>query len=432
MRKFTLFLALMVTMVTTAFAQDYSAVKVYHVTAKDTNRGALYATAESTHLTHCGATYGNYHNTDVAMDANDVNQQFAFLAYEGKTYMYSLGAQKFASKDGQFVVLSTMPKGFVTVEDSDAEGYSMILFNGENRLNFSGGYTHGVVANYETPDDGNRLTITEVGTFNATPVVNAINAEIEALAAARSAFEAANSAAQALLAEANLVVTNNELPLQVADATAAGYIWCNNPDPGEGPIAQLVDGIVEKDNFFHSSWRGGGEEPHYIEVDLGEGNELDAFSFKYTTRFAVQNDYPDAIQILGSNDKETYTEVYNVTSGLPQTGGTQWTSNIISSETAYRYLRFVVTAERTYWHMSEFDIFTAEVIVAEKYAAVANTVVALDNAFKAAAENAEYTKEELYAAVEALNAAIEAINVGITEPEPESVKLQPKQPAQAL
>ena len=387
-------------------------VKIYHITAKDTNRGALYATAESTHLTHCGATYGNYHNKDVAVNAEDINQQFVFVEYEGKTYLYSLGAKKFAVKEKQYIKLVESPEGFVTVEDADAEGYKIIFFNGQNRLNFSGGYDHGCVANYETPDDGNRLALTEVGQYDATELLASIEAyfkaKAEALAAARAAFNAKYAEAQAILAEAALSVVDSELPLQVTDATAAAYIWSNKPEPNEGPIAQLVDGIVEEGNFFHTNWSDGNEQPryHYIEVDLGEGNGLAEFSFKYTTRFAVANDYPDAIQIMGSNDGENYTEVANITSGLPQTGGTQWTSNIISSETAYRYLRFNVDAERTYWHMSEFDIVTSEISVAEKYAAVANSVVALDNAFKAAADNADYTAEELYAAAAAINAAI--------------------------
>ena len=93
MRKFTLFLAMMVAMITTSMAQENSfgeltATKIYQVKAKDAARGALYATAESTHLTHCGATYSNYHNRDIAVDANDVNQQFAFIAYEGNLYLY--------------------------------------------------------------------------------------------------------------------------------------------------------------------------------------------------------------------------------------------------------------------------------------------------------------------------------------------------------
>ena len=410
--------------------ENPNALKVYQILAKDAARGALYATAENTHLTHCGATYGNYHNRDIAVNAEDINQQFVFIEYEGMTYLYSLGAKKFASKDGQYVKLTEIPEGYVTVTDADIAGYKLILFNGENRLNFSGGYDHGVVANYETPDDGNHLVFTEVGTFDPTEVIAEVKAKIEAeaeaLAAARAAFNAKYTEAQAILAEANLSVVESELPLQVTDATAAAYVWSNKPEPNEGPIAQLVDGIVEEGNFFHTNWSDGNEQPryHYIEVDLGEGNGLAEFSFKYTTRFAVANDYPDAIQVMGSNDKETYNELYNVTSGLPQTGGTQWTSNIISSETAYRYLRFNVDAERTYWHMSEFDIVTSEISVAEKYAAVAKAVVALDNAFKAAENNAEFDKNELNAAIEALNAAIEAINEGLAaEPEVPAGKL---------
>ena len=346
---------------------------VYHITAKDTNRGALYASAEEGYLSHCGATYSNYHHRDIAADANDPAQQFAFVEYEGGTYLYAVGANRFAAKDGQYIKLTEGPVATAVIADADVEGYKNILLNGENKLNFSGGYTYGTVANWEHADDGNRLLLTEVGELDLTELYASIEAyfaaEAEALAAARATFDAVYAEAGALLEEANLSVVRNELPLQTTDATAAAYIWCNNPEATEGPIANLVDGTASEASFFHTNWHGGGEEPHYIEVDLGEGNELAEFSFKYTTRFSVQNDYPDGIQVLGSNDKETYTEVYNVTNGLPQTGGTQWASNIISSETAYRYLRFVVTAERTYWHMSEFDIITTDITIAEKYAA---------------------------------------------------------------
>ena len=425
MRKFTLFLALMVTMVTTAFAQENSfgeltATKTYQVTAKDAARGALYATAESTHLTHCGATYSNYHNRDIAVDANDVNQQFAFIKYEGNLYLYSLGAQKFASKDGQYVKLSALPQGFVTVVDADEEGYKLIMFNGENRLNFSGGYTHGVVANYETPDDGNRLALTEVGTFDATPVIDAINAEAEALAAARAAFETANAAAQTIIAEANLVVTNNELPLQVADANAAYYLWCNNPESSEGPIENLIDGATTDASFFHTNWHGGGETPHYIAVDLGTDNAMSEFTFSYHTRNRQYlADFPDAIEVKGCNEKDgEYTTVYSVNSGLPQKENTAWQSGLVTSETAYRYYRFVITAEQTFWHMAEFDIFSNSITVDEKYAAVANEVAALKNICDSHANNSAYDKAALAAATEAINAAVEAVNAGVVVAEP--------------
>ena len=255
------------------------------------------------------------------------------------------------------------------------------------------------------------------GALTATEVAAICFEDPALLAQAREAFDAAYEAAQAILNEAELNVTSTELPLQVTAENSDYYLWTNNPERSEGPIANLVDGVKTKTSFFHTNWHGGGEEPHYIEVDLGENNKLAEFSFKYMTRFEVQDDYPDGIQVLGSNDKSAYSEIYKVESGLPQTGATEWTSNIISSETAYRYLRFVVTAERTYWHMTEFDIVTNSISVAPKYSAVANEVAALKNTFDAHANNANYTTAKLNEAAAAINALVETVNAGTVEPE---------------
>ena len=264
-------------------------------------------------------------------------------------------------------------------------------------------------------------TITGVKVFEGALTADEIAAitfeDPELLAQAREAFNTAYAAAQAILNEAELNVTSTELPLQVTAENSDYYIWTNNPEKTEGPIANLVDGVKTKASFFHTNWHGGGETPHYIEVDLGENNKLAEFSFKYMTRFEVQNDYPDGIQVLGSNDKSDYSEIYKVERGLPQTGATEWTSNIISSETAYRYLRFVVTAERTYWHMTEFDIVTNNISVAPKYAEVAKEVAALKNIYDAHASNENYTTAKLNEAADAINALVAAINAGVVIPE---------------
>ena len=255
------------------------------------------------------------------------------------------------------------------------------------------------------------------GALSASEIAAISFEDPELLAQAREAFDAAYTAAQAILNEAELNVTSTELPLQVTAENSDYYIWTNNPERTEGPIANLVDGVKTKASFFHTNWHGGGETPHYIEVDLGENNKLAEFSFKYMTRFEVANDYPDGIQVLGSNDKSAYSEIYKVVSGLPQTGAREWTSNIISSETAYRYLRFVVTAERTYWHMTEFDIVTNNISVAPKYSAVAKEVAALKNIYDAHAGNANYNTVRLNEAAAAINALVEAVNAGTVEPE---------------
>ena len=477
MRKFTFFLAMLVAMVTTSFAQtpvlelsaeqigteypyqlnEEDAAKVFGLTdltvavkintAGISGRRGLFVTSDPTQAKNTAAegTASRY----VAYGLNDAN--ISYLASWRSGDRFSGGAKFTANSEVVCVYVinptngkcelyfngtldrswsGTNPNGFMNGYEIATP--AMVKANHSNANIYIGGgvSSEGASEIFDGIIEGVKVYS---GALSATEIA-AISFEDPALLAeARAAFDEANAAAQAILAEAELSVIENELPLQVTDATAAAYIWSNNPESSEGPIAQLVDGIALDGNFFHTNWHGGGEDPHYIEVDLGEGNELAEFSFKYTTRFAVANDYPDAIQILGSNDKETYTEVYNVTSGLPQTSGAQWASNIISSETAYRYLRFVVTAERIYWHMSEFDIITNEISVAEKYTAVASEVAALKNTCDAHAGNATYGIAKLNAAAAAINAIVEAINAGITEvPTPAPFEVVSYTPTEAV
>ena len=237
------------------------------------------------------------------------------------------------------------------------------------------------------------------------------------LAQAREEFNAAYASAQTILNEANLSLSGTDLPLQTTDQSGAFYIWASNPESNEGPISNLVDGEKTISSFFHTSWSANiGQGPHYIEVDLGEANKLSEFMFKYTTRIfqgSPGQDYLDGISVLGSNDKSTYTEIYNVTSGFPQASGRDWNSSLISSETAYRYLRFNVTAERIYWHMAEFDIVKdINISVAGKYTNVKKEVAKLKTLYDTHSNNTVYDLSKLSAATAALNALIESINAG--------------------
>ena len=143
--------------------------KCYHITSKDANRGAFYAADGATHLSHCGGTYGNYHNKDVAKNSESPAQQFALIkspSHSDRYYLYSVSENDFAKKDGNFVKLETTPSDYITiVKNGD---YFNIMIKGQNKLNFSGGYDYGVYANYETNDDGNNLVITEAAEFDPT------------------------------------------------------------------------------------------------------------------------------------------------------------------------------------------------------------------------------------------------------------------------
>ena len=162
----------------------------------------------------------------------------------------------------------------------------------------------------------------------------------------------------------NIATVNPEgkkstLPLQTTNPNSAYYLWSNAPDPDEGSIAHLVDGITgNNSNFFHSNWHKAAtaEGYHYIEVDMGAGNVYSRFQFSYHTRSGCTDDFPDAVTVMGSNDKENYTDIYSVESGLPQAANKSFTSEFFNNGHIYRYLRFKVKAERTYWHMGEFGI----------------------------------------------------------------------------
>ena len=163
-----------------------------------------------------------------------------------------------------------------------------------------------------------------------------------------------------LVATYNPVGKANKITLQTSDPNAVGYLWTNSSDPDEGDIADLVDGIKgNNDNFFHSNWHSSGtsEGYHYIEVDLGENNTYSILQFAYHTRTNCSNDFPDAITVMGSNDKTNYTDLHVENQNLPQAVNKNFTSAAFDCGKAYRYLRFKVTAERKYWHMGEFELY---------------------------------------------------------------------------
>ena len=151
-----------------------------------------------------------------------------------------------------------------------------------------------------------------------------------------------------------------KITMQAKDPNAANYIWSNAADPEEGSILYLVDGIKNNSTFFfHTNWHNPATDEgyHYIEVDLGEENYNSLFQFTYNTRTTSSGmDFPDAITLMCSDDKQNYKEVNTIDEGLPQASSTDYTSDIIDCGKNYRYLRFKILAERTYWHMGEFGL----------------------------------------------------------------------------
>lgn len=137
--------------------------KIYTIKAKDAARGVLFVAEGSDKFDVCGGTLDNAFNKDIAVDANNANQQFAFVEVGSRLYLYNVGQKKFATRAGGKVGVSYIPSNYVTVVESDTEGYVHIQFDGTDKLNISTGYQDGcAVLGWNQVDDGNRLQITEV------------------------------------------------------------------------------------------------------------------------------------------------------------------------------------------------------------------------------------------------------------------------------
>ena len=130
--------------------EEITSTALYTIAPKDNGRGVLFANSTSTHLT----------TTALAnQDINDVNQQFMFITKDEKTYLYSVGANKFVNDEGKYLNLTAAPKHNITVESADVEGYLFVKMNGVDMINVSTGWNYGALADWNTADDGNRLRI---------------------------------------------------------------------------------------------------------------------------------------------------------------------------------------------------------------------------------------------------------------------------------
>ena len=129
---------------------DITSTALYTIAPNDASRGVLYANSTSTHLTTTSLANQNI---------NDVNQQFMFITKNEKTYLYSIGANKFVNDEGKYLNLTAAPKDYVVVESADVDGHLFIKMNGRDLINVSTGWTYGALADWNSADNGNRLRV---------------------------------------------------------------------------------------------------------------------------------------------------------------------------------------------------------------------------------------------------------------------------------
>ncbi len=148
----------------------------------------------------------------------------------------------------------------------------------------------------------------------------------------------------------NTVTTPEECGLQTTSETGDFYL-STNAGTAEGDLAYLVDG--EADTYFQTARSGAGEQ--YLLVDAGADNSLKKFRFSYRTKMSP---FPYTIKVYGSNDKFVFDEL-STFDNLPVSTDSLWTSTDISSETAYRYLRFNIVEPKVALKVDEDEVDTS-------------------------------------------------------------------------
>lgn len=104
------------------------------------------------------------------VDASNEAQQFAFVTVGEETYLYSVKTEKFVNADG---TLSPIPYDAVSFAD-DADGTMRIVIGTKNvNLNNVSNLS---LDNWTTKDDGNSFSIQPAGDFDATGVINRLDA----------------------------------------------------------------------------------------------------------------------------------------------------------------------------------------------------------------------------------------------------------------
>ena len=158
---------------------------------------------------------------------------------------------------------------------------------------------------------------------------------------------------------------SEELALQVSNPSGAYYLSTNSQENAANRnISKLIDGVTNNsDSYFHTNWQTSVGTYHHLLLDMGNGNSLGEFTFKYTTRNnSAGIDAPRTIVVEGSNDNSVFTQIAELTD-LPTGQHQTYESAVLGNNaTKYRYIRFRVTdgagkvGNYYYFAMSEFDV----------------------------------------------------------------------------
>ena len=452
MRKFTLFLSMFVAFAMTAFAQipisspeDIQSGKIYWFdnSMNQSNQWGtlIYVNHENPNYSNKLWASGVWTGSDgnpIAATPEDTTQLFSFIKQDDKFYLYSLGAKTFVSWKDDGAWITDVPTSYITV---DANTYGNpdfpwnIKFDGEKFIGLyaQNGYEYSGYLYCSGSNPANQIyawQIFEVGELENTAELEANL--YEALVIGEQQRKAALDSLSVVLENVDLFIIEElqysatgggKLNLQTSEQGVGNYLWANYPEPSEGPIEGLVDGNTG--TFFHTQWSSPvPQDTHWIQIDLEA--PIQNFSIAYHTRVDGGNDFPDAIELLGSNNGVDFDSITVLDKDLPQMPNKSWKSGDIVAAEPYKYLRFMVSAERIYWHMSEFELYElASEVAAEKYLPYVSYIRELVELYAAGNEmysRADDKAADIMAMITELNDLMELITgLGSDEDDPKTI-----------
>ncbi len=164
-------------------------------------------------------------------------------------------------------------------------------------------------------------------------------------------------------------IVGDELQLTADQITTnAKHVQAGHPDNFTSFDVLLDDDI---NTYFHSRWNNDAvsddAKAHRLQIDLGEGVSTSSFQVNWTTRNSSPSQAPQAVRVSGSNDGKTFTKITDLKGNLPSGEGSGYSSPIISSDQAYRYIRLEVTQSaagtNTYFALAELSLNHAQLQV---------------------------------------------------------------------
>ena len=421
-----------------------SNAKCYTLVSSDTGRGGMYALADKVDM--CGVTYnaGTDACHSVALDNADPKQQFAFVEYEGKLYLYSVSEKKFVMKSGDTnALVGEAPFEHVVVEKVTENTFALQA-NGTHYFTASPGWCanpsrgtciQSTLDSHSSDngwDNGAWYTITEVADFDATEALAMLAPAPEVPEALE--LVSIEPADGAQITEFNTVTFTFNKPVKLVESdetgvllmyngTPAGQLWGEVPAEGSKTVVLSMGMPVNYEGTYTVYAMEGafedldGNKSAEIMVNYTLAGAQDGFTYTYAvpTTDKVQSSMSYITLGFASEVAEVKTDAINVVDGKGNVVTTatleadwfdpQAVSVTFAEEVAYTGTcsltvpaQFITSTLGTY--NPEFTLtynLEAEAVEAYFYHPEYNAVMVMDSVANVATIKRNFTEEELAA-----------------------------------